>query len=154
MRLSTRARYGLRLMVDLAVYDDRGPITASSIAKRQQISQSYADQLLFRLRRAGLVKSVRGPGGGFLLARKPDQTTALDVVIALQESVSPVFCVDQNQTKARCERVDSCATRKLWGRLKESIEDILRDTTLADLSADAAELCPKSDIEHSYTFQI
>lgn len=154
MHLSTRTRYGLRVMVDLAIYHGRGPVAAKCIAGRQQISRSYVDQLLFRLRRASLVKSVRGPGGGFLLSRPPDEITALDVVGSLEDTVSPVFCVDVEGSGERCARSEHCPTRRLWMRLRDRIEQILRDTTLADLRASTLELARESGIDHDYTFEI
>jgi Rrf2 family cysteine metabolism transcriptional repressor len=132
VRLSTVGRYALRAMVDLAMHQDRGPVLRQEIAERQEVSNDYLAQLFVRLRRAGLVKSVRGPGGGYMLTRDPAKVSAGDVLRAVEETLEPVYCVDDEQGAA-CHRVDGCPTHWLWVRLGEAIHQVLDSVTLAEL---------------------
>ncbi|MBN1936591.1 MAG: RrF2 family transcriptional regulator [Anaerolineae bacterium] len=132
MRLSTVGRYALRAMVDLALHNDQGPIQRIDIAERQDVSDQYLAQLFVKLRRAGLVQSVRGPGGGYMLARDPGQISASDVLRAVEETLEPVFCVD-DEAKTHCPRVDSCPTHWLWAELSSAINEVLDSVTLTEL---------------------
>ena len=132
MRLSTVGRYALRAMVDLACHTESGPVAGRDIAERQAVSEQYLAQLLLKLKRAGLIDSVRGPGGGYLLARTPDEISAKDVLVAVDETLQPVFCVDDDGEQ-ECPRVDGCPTHWLWGQLGQAIDDVLDSVTLSDL---------------------
>jgi Rrf2 family protein len=132
MRLSTLGRYALRAMVDLAMHQNDAPILRKEIAERQGISSNYLAQLFLKLRRAGLVRSVLGPGGGYVLARSASEISAGDVLRAVEEQMAPVDCVDREH-EAPCHRADGCPTRTLWARLEEQIAWTLDSTTLADL---------------------
>lgn len=136
MRLSTVGRYALRAMVDLAQNQDAAPVRRQDIADRQEISSDYLAQLFTKLRHAGLVESVKGPGGGYLLARAASAISAGDVLRAVEETLSPVWCVE-NGTKGTCPRATHCTTHPLWSRLDQRITEVL-DTTTLD------ELCPVS----------
>lgn len=133
MRLSTAGRYALRAMVDLAQHEGQGPALRKEIAERQQISSDYLAQLFVKLKKAGLVESVLGPGGGYVLARGASQISTGDVLRAVSEPLNPVYCVDVGQESA-CQRVDSCPTHPLWVRLAEVVNRVLDATTLAELS--------------------
>jgi Rrf2 family protein len=132
MRLSTVGRYALRAMVDLASHADQGPVLCQAIAERQEVSEQYLAQLLGKLRRAGLIDSVRGPGGGYLLAKEPAQISASDVLRAVDEILEPVYCVDDDAESA-CHRADGCPTHRLWMRLGSAIAEVLGSVTLAEL---------------------
>ncbi|MBL7200569.1 MAG: Rrf2 family transcriptional regulator [Anaerolineae bacterium] len=132
MRLSTLGRYALRAMVDVALHGGEGPVQRREIAERQEISGHYLAQLLAKLRRAGLVQSMLGPGGGYVLARPASEISAGDVLRAVEESLSPVYCVDSNQ-EGVCQREDGCPTRVLWARLGKAVSEVLDATTLAEL---------------------
>jgi Rrf2 family iron-sulfur cluster assembly transcriptional regulator len=136
MRLSTVGRYALRAMVDLACSRTEGPVARHEIAARQEVSEQYLAQLFLKLKHAGLVHSVRGPGGGYLLARGADTITAGDVLRAVDETLAPVFCVDGDADTV-CHRVDGCPTHWLWKRLGESIRQTLDSVTLSELCARA-----------------
>jgi Rrf2 family protein len=139
MQLSTVGRYALRAMVDLAIHRDQQPVQRADIAARQEISAPYLAHLLLKLKRADLVKTIRGPGGGYLLARDPEQITAGDVLRAVEETLSPVFCVAdalEGQQKV-CHRADGCPTHWLWGQLGDAIHQVLDSTTLTELSEHA-----------------
>ena len=134
MRLSTVGRYALRAMVDLALHAGEGPVLRKEIAARQEISMQYLSRLLLRLKKAGLVDSVKGPGGGYLLTRDAAQIRAIDVLRGVEETVTPVFCVDA-EGEFTCPRVDGCPTHWLWMRLDQAIFEVLDSVTLADLCA-------------------
>ena len=136
MRLSTQGRYALRAMVDLTAHDGQGPVLRRDIAQRQDISSPYLAQLLGKLRQAGLVESILGPGGGYILARRPSQISAGQVLRAVGESLTIVYCVDP-PPDGDCPRAEFCTTHPLWARLSENINAALDATTLAELHADA-----------------
>lgn len=151
MRISTKGRYGVRAMFELAKNYGSYPVSVKAISQHQEIPLSYLEQILNQLNKAKLVRSVRGPGGGFLLARKPEDIKIIDIILALEESVSPVFCVDELES-TQCKRVNSCVARLLWKKLDEKIKEVLEGTTLKDLCEWAKEL--SSAVEHEYMFYI
>jgi len=130
MKLSTKARYGVRAMLSLALDYGRGPIPLKEVAEQQEISEKYLEHLMGSLRSAGLVRSVRGTHGGYLLAKSPSQIRLDEVVRVLEGSIAPVECVDD---ASLCGRVGLCVTRDVWGELKEAMESVLASTTLQDL---------------------
>ena len=130
MRLSTKGRYGARLMLELALYYGKGPVLLKDIAKREEISEGYLEHLLPPLKAAGLVNSSRGAHGGYTLAKTPSEITLREVVQALEGPLSPVECVD---TPNVCQRVRSCVTRDIWKELGEKISQTLESVTLKDM---------------------
>jgi len=130
LKLSTKARYGLRAMVELACREGEGPIQLREIARAQAVSPKYLEQLTIPLRNAGLVHSERGPNGGYWLAKPARQITALDVVSAAEGPVALLDCIGQ---AASCDRSPRCAARKLWSRVSDAINGALTQVTLADL---------------------
>ena len=139
MRLSTRGRYALRAMVDLALHAEGGPVPRSDIAQRQEISAHYIEQLFVKLRRAGLICAVKGPGGGYTLARKAEDIRAGDVIRAVEGPIALVYCVDP-QNRRPCPRMPRCVTHLLWGRLSKEMARVLDSVTLKDLCEQAREL--------------
>jgi Rrf2 family protein len=141
MRLTTTGRYALRAMVDLALHNGQAPVLRRDIAERQEISSDYLAQLLGKLKRAGLVESVLGPGGGYVLARDAADISAGDVLRAVDEPISPVYCVDPDSEEA-CHRADGCPTHWLWARLGQVVSQVLDSVTLVELceqSSDAVD---------------
>lgn len=132
MKISSRGEYGLRALLDLARHYREGPISCAEIAAHQQIPPNYLNQLLITLRMAGLVRSVRGAGGGHFLARSPDQITVLEAVTALEGSTAPIDCIE-DETKEACRLDGLCDLRELWLEVKEATDRILGSRTLADL---------------------
>jgi Rrf2 family protein len=132
MWVSTKAQYGMRALIEVAVGGDR-PTSLKTVADRQELSHQYLEQIFAVLRRAGIVESVRGARGGYRLARRPDRITALDVVELLEGSVAPVTCIDDEET---CERVGACSTEPLWREVDQAVRRVLGGTTLADLMAE------------------
>ncbi len=131
MRVSTRAEYGIRALIDLALFEALGPVQTHDIARRQGLPEPYLNQILSILRRAGLVVSKRGPGGGHFLSRPPEEIYLADVFLALEGTPSPWGCVDD--ADPNCAYAPGCGLRPLWQRIKEATEHVLRTTTLADL---------------------
>ena len=132
MRLSTKGRYAVMAMVDLAMYGDDKPMALATIAERQDISLSYLEQLFARLKRNALVKSVRGPGGGYMLAHGADGTRISDIILAVDEPIRATRCDPQSphgctKTKMRC------STHDLWAELSNQIHLFLSSVTLADV---------------------
>ncbi len=132
MWVSTRAQYGMRALVEIALGGDE-PTSLKVVAERQNISQHYLEQIVAPLRRADIVESVRGAYGGYRLARPPHEVSALEVVELMEGSVAPVDCIDSADA---CDRTGNCSTEALWRRVDEAVRSVLRETTLADLVAE------------------
>ena len=130
MQLSTRARYAFRAMLELGMRYGQRAVPLTEVAQCQDISLKYLEQLFARLRAAGLLKGVRGTGGGYALARAPSQITLAELFEVLEGSLALVECVDRPET---CEQAGTCVTRDVWTELKEANERILRGRTLQDL---------------------
>ena len=130
MKLSTKSRYGVRALLDVAIHQSDIPVQLKDVAERQQISLSYLEHLVAPLVSAGIIKSTRGAHGGVSLGRPSEEIPLIDVVRALEGSVAPVECVDD---PTKCTRADSCVTRDLWIETKRAMESVLESTTLADL---------------------
>ena len=139
MKLSTRGRYGLRAMIDMAMNEQDSPIAAHTIAEREGLSERYLEQLMVPLKRAGLVKSVRGAQGGYIMARNPQDITAGDIIRVLEGPIAPVECVSESNPEA-CSRADFCVTRSLWTKVRDSIAEVLDSYTLADLARQAQQM--------------
>ena len=136
IRVSTKGRYALRAMVDLARHSGNGPVARRDIAERQDISADYVAQLFQPLQEAGLVEGVKGPGGGYRLTRDPGDIHVRDVVEALEGPVALAPCGDPRH-RERCPRSDRCATERLWKQLSATVRDLLDAYTLQDLAGEA-----------------
>ena len=133
MKLSTRTRYGTRALLELALHKDEGPIFLREIARQQQLSLSYLEQLISPLVAAGIVRSVKGPKGGVSLAKEPEEINLGDVMHLLEGTTAPVECVAD---PAVCSRSSSCVTRDVWSELNDVVDAFLRSKTLRDLVDD------------------
>ncbi len=129
MRLTTKGRYAVTAMLDLALHYGHGPITLADISRRQAISLSYLEQLFSRLRRRGLVESVRGPGGGYRLSRAAEQISVVSVITAVDEEVDATRCGGLGN----CQDSQPCLTHELWSDLSQQIHDFLAGINLAQL---------------------
>lgn len=132
MKISTRGRYALRLMLDLALNGQDQYVTIKSISERQEISRKYLEQIITVLSRAGFVKSVRGSQGGYKLARPAEEYTVGMILRLIEGSMVPVACMEDDRNQ--CPRCDKCATLDLWKQLDKAISDVIDNTTLADLA--------------------
>ena len=130
MKISTKGRYGLRILLDLALHQSEKPRLIRDIAESQQISEKYISRLVISLRKAGMIRSIRGVNGGFHLAMKPEDITLLDVIEVMEGPLSIVDCVSAPQG---CSHSANCAPREIWCKLNADIRDLMRGTTLADI---------------------
>jgi Rrf2 family protein len=147
MRVSSKAHYGLRMMTEFARAYGKGPLSIAEVARVEHLPLAYLEQLAGQLRRGGLVESTRGVHGGYTLARAPEQICVLEVVHAVEGEVSPVECVSSDYVAGNCARDGECASRGLWQRLKESIDAVLRQTTLAELIHDQSLLVAMAPVD-------
>jgi len=131
MRLTTKGRYAVTAMLDLTLHFEKGPISLADISERQGISLSYLEQLFTRLRRAGLVRSTRGPGGGYSLSRNADEIPVADVIVAVDEKVDTTRCGGLGN----CQDDERCLTHDLWVDLSEQIYSFLNGISLAQVVA-------------------
>ena len=131
MHPSTKLRYGLRAMVDISIQPRGRPVLVHAIAERQDVSKKYLDQLLAQLRGAGLVRSIRGSRGGYLLARPPEEITVQEIAAALDGAPTLVECVGD---PSACARSEFCIAYEFWKDLSELISEKMRKTTLAELA--------------------
>ncbi len=130
MKLSTRSRYGTRLLLDMAQHYNQGPIQLGEIAKRQNISVKYLEQIIIPLKKAHFIESVRGPKGGHTLAKPPEEITVAEIVALLEEGVGLVECTEHADV---CGRAGTCPTRLIWREASRAMLHTLKSITLADL---------------------
>lgn len=130
MNLSTKGRYAVRAMLDLALQPTDGPTLIKDISKRQEISDLYLEQLFNRLKTVGLLRSIRGPKGGFMLSKPAAEIKLLDILLAMEGPIALVDCVDN---ASLCTRADACVTRDVWAEMKKAMAKVLESTTLQDL---------------------
>lgn len=131
MKISTKGRYALRLMLDLAVYGQVGqPVSLKDVSHRQYISDKYLEQIVTPLAKTGLVRSVRGAGGGYLLTREPEKYTVGDILRPLEGDLAPVECATD---AGYCERCAECVTIELWQEIHRAVSQVVDNITLADL---------------------
>jgi len=128
MKLSTKGRYAVTAMMDLAIHDREGPVTLADISNCQGISLSYLEQLFAKLRQSGLVEGVRGPGGGYRLGKPSNQISVADIVIAVDESLDNTRC----RGHENCDNGERCLTHKLWNDLSERLFEFLDGITLSE----------------------
>ncbi|MCL1975352.1 MAG: Rrf2 family transcriptional regulator [Firmicutes bacterium] len=134
MNVSTKGRYGLRAIMDIAKYGQERPVTLSAISRRQQISEGYLEQLMSSMKKAGLVKSSRGAQGGYSLACEPDKIEAGDIFRALEGPLALTACIGEAEEQA-CFMQESCGSRFIWEELQKAVSRVLASYTLADLLA-------------------
>ncbi|MDD6770287.1 MAG: Rrf2 family transcriptional regulator [Inconstantimicrobium porci] len=139
MKLSTKGKYGVKAMVELAINYGGDPISIKTIGKRQDISEYYLEQLFSSLRKAKLIKSIRGAQGGYVLSRDPKYITVAEIMDVLEGPIEIADCIDG----ISCDNIDCCATRLLWKRIKESIDTVLLSTTLEDIVNDYKDMQAK-----------
>lgn len=136
MKLSTKGRYGVKAMVDLAVNYGGSPVSIKTISKRQNISEYYLEQLFSPLRKAKLIKSIRGAQGGYILNKEPKDIKVSDIMYVLEGPIEIADCIEG----AVCNNIDCCATRILWKKIKDSIDSVMESITLQDIVNDYKEI--------------
>ncbi len=146
MRLSTRVRYACRAMVDLAIYHDEGPVTLEKLAEDTAIPPKYLAKIIQELRRSGLICSVRGAHGGYLMAGPADRVRLLDIWEALEGPVCPVECLEHPEG---CDRVTECVTRDVWSDLRDAVTQVLASTTVAELARHSSRAVSSMNTDNS-----
>ena len=136
MKLSTKGRYGVKAMVDLAINFGKSPISIKSISNRQNISEYYLEQLFSVLRKAELIKSIRGANGGYILAKDPKEITVYQILDVLEGPIEISTCLDSDG----CNNIDCCATRIVWKKIKDSIDSVTMAITLQDIVDDYSNI--------------
>lgn len=137
MKLSSRTRYGMRAILELALEYGKAPLQIKTIADREDISNKYLEQLIAMLKASGLVRSIRGPRGGYVLAKPPSEVLMKDVFLTLEGPMVPAECLEHEEYTERCT---DCATRQIWQQLQNAILGVLESVTLADLVQRTGEL--------------
>ena len=140
MKLSTKGRYGLRAVVDLAVHADEEAVALSQIAERQDISINYLEQLIAKLKKAGIVKGIRGAQGGYMLAAPAEDISVGAILRALEGNLNPVDCSEVNHSEGICSNSDSCVTKYVWKRISDSINDAVDSIKLSELVAESKKV--------------
>lgn len=140
MRLSTKGQYAVRAIVNLAYHAGDKPVALKDISLAEEISLSYLEQLFVKLRKGNIVTSVRGPGGGYKLARAAKDITVWDVISHVEETMNPVACLD---SEVGCQRGDLCVTQNVWRGLAERIQNFLNSVTIEELSIEIGDLYDK-----------
>ena len=131
MKISTNGRYAIRLMLDLALDTSGKPVSLNDIASRQQISEKYLEQIISVLNKAGYVKSIRGPQGGYQLVKKPEEYTVGMILRTTEGDVAPVSCVGSGAVE--CDRADGCVTVRIWQKINDAVDNVVDNITLEDL---------------------
>ncbi len=143
MRLTTKGQYAVRAMVNLASHPDGKPVALRDISTEEGISLAYLEQLFVKLRRGKMVRSVRGPGGGYVLAKDPASISVGEVISVVEEPLNPVACLDEDSKG--CERAKNCITQKVWKGLGERIKEFLGSITLQDLVEELHSIKDRED---------
>ena len=144
MKISTKGRYALRMMLDLAMYSEGGPVCLKDVARRQQISDKYLEQIIATLNKAGYVRSVRGAQGGYLLKKDPADYTVGMILRLTEGDLAPVGCVGAE--KEECERKEGCVTIRIWQQINDAVNQVVDNITLADMLEWQAELSDQYSI--------
>jgi Rrf2 family transcriptional regulator, cysteine metabolism repressor len=145
MILSTKGRYGLKMMYEFALNYGTGPMSLKEVAQKQQLSETYLEQLIAHLKKAGLVTSVRGAQGGYELIRKPEEITVGEIIRVLEGPLAPSECVVDDEPE--CSKAEYCVTRLLWEKIMESINNVIDSITLNDMVNDYYKLQQKKEGE-------
>lgn len=148
MRLTTKGRFAVTAMIDLALRQDKGPVTLSAISQRQEISLSYLEQLFGKLRRHDIVESVRGPGGGYTLARRAEDVTVADIIIAVDEPLDATQCGGKGHCQSSTAQEDGsrCMTHDLWATLNAKMVEYLDSVSLKDLVDQQKQKCAEQNV--------
>lgn len=146
MKLSTKGRYGLRAVLDLALNIDNEAIALSQIAERQEISVNYLEQLIAKLRKSGIVNSIRGAQGGYILAKPADEISIGDILRSLEGDLSPVDCSELNDSETECRHSDLCVTKYVWKRISDSINDAVDGIMLSELVEESRKVQAEAGI--------
>lgn len=155
MKLSTKSRYGVRALFDMAYHSGMLPAQIKDISRRQAISPRYLEQIFQDLKRAGLLKSKRGPRGGYQLTRKPHEITVKDIVLAAEGDIALVDCIKKSRSpEKKCEFDNQCVTQKVWEGATRQLHDYLDSVSLKDLCEQGKEIGLEKELDHRFMYFI
>ena len=154
MRLSTQSRYGVRAIFDIAYHSAGLETQVRDISRRQGISQRYLEQIFQKLRRAGIVGSKRGPSGGYFLGKKAEDITLAEVIRVTEGNITPVLCVNPEDSTQPCERSGECVTQIVWNEAGKRLKDYFDSVTVKDLCELAKQMGIKKDLDKRFMYYI
>jgi len=154
MRLSTQSRYGVRAIFDIAYHSAGLETQVRDISRRQGISQRYLEQIFQKLKRAGIVGSKRGPSGGYFLGKKPEDITLAEVITVTEGNITPVLCVNPEDSTQPCERSGECVTQIVWNEAGKRLKDYFDSITVKDLCELAKQMGIKKDLDKRFMYYI
>jgi len=154
MRLSTQSRYGVRAIFDIAYNSEGLETQVKNISRRQGISQRYLEQIFQKLKRAGIVGSKRGPSGGYFLSKKPENITVGEVIRVTEGGITPVLCVNPENSTQPCERSGECVTQIVWNEAGKRLKEYFDSITIKDLCNRAQEMGLKKHLDKRFMYYI
>jgi len=154
MRLSTQSRYGVRAIFDIAYYSEGLDTQVKDISRRQGISKRYLEQIFQKLRKGGIVGSKRGPSGGYFLNEKPENITVGEIIQITESGITPVLCVNQEDSSQPCKRSGKCVTQIVWGEAGNRLKEYFNSVTIKDLCNMAQEMGLKNDLDKRFMYYI
>ncbi len=154
MKLSTQSRYGVRAIFDIAYHSEGLETQVKDISRRQGISQRYLEQIFQKLRRAGIVRSKRGPSGGYFLGKKPEEISIGEIVKITEGNINPVRCVDPEDSTLPCERSGECVTQIVWNEAGKRLREYFDSVTINDLCTLARDMGIKKDFDKKFMYYI
>ena len=150
MRLSTKSRYGVRAIFDIAYHSGGLPTQIKEISRRQEITPRYLEQIFQKLKHAGIVKSIRGPKGGYYLARKPEKIAVADVIRAMEESIEPVFCARPPKGRKKCRKEWKCVAQIIWREAGKRLSGYFDSVSIEKICKMAKELGIEKQVDHRF----
>jgi len=154
MRLSTKSRYGVRAIFDIAYHSEGLETQVKDISRRQEISPRYIEQIFQKLKRAGIIDSKRGPKGGYFLMKKPDEITVGEIIRVTEGDIDPVLCLDPNDRGRLCGRSKKCVTRMIWNEAGNRLKEYFDSVTVKDLCEKAQKIGIKRESDQRYIYYI
>lgn len=156
MKLSTKSRYGLRAIFDIAYHSGGLPTQIKEISKRQGVTPRYLEQIFQKLKVAGLIKSIRGPKGGYYLAREPEKISVADVIRAVEETIDPVLCARRSKAKnkKKCRREKNCVARVIWQEASKLLHQYFSSVSIAQICQRAQEMGIEKQLDHRFMYFI
>jgi Rrf2 family iron-sulfur cluster assembly transcriptional regulator len=154
MRLSTKSRYGIRALFDIAYHSEGLPTQIKEISSREGITPRYLEQIFQKLKKAGIVKSIRGPKGGYYLSRKPEEIMVKEIILAVEETIEPIFCARPSKGRKKCLRETKCVAQVIWKEAGQRLSDYLNSVSLAQMCKLAQEMGIERQLDHRFMYFI
>jgi Rrf2 family protein len=154
MRLSTKSRYGVRAIFDIAYHSEGLETQVKDISRRQEISPRYIEQIFQKLKKSGIIDSKRGPTGGYFLVKRPDEITVGEIIRVTEGGIDPVLCLDPEDTDQSCARSKECVTRIIWNEAGNRLKEYFDSVTIRDLCEKAQEMGIKKELDQRFTYYI